>query len=145
MTVVYTFFKKQREKRWNFERKVLGQLSIKKLKKDVKEHFQPIFSFQFYHSPFLFDPCMDTAIDAYLLGAEYSRFGYFGESAQQAKIRCEEELKDITFQLYDFLEPWYQYRFPSMDSLVIAVEHFVDKWWEKGFHEGEKRYKLRLN
>lgn len=145
MTLITTFMEKQREKRWKFERKLLGQLSLKELKEDATNHFKPIFSMQFAHCPFLIDPCVDTAIDGYLLGAEYSRFGYFGETATSAKQRCEYELSEVHLQLFDLLEPWYQYRDPALDSLEIAVRSFVDKWWEKGFNEGEKRYRLRLH
>lgn len=145
MTVVTTFMEKQREKRWKFERKLLGELSILKLKEDAKIHFAPLFSMQFSHCPFLVEPCMDTAIDAYLLGAEFSRFGYFGETSIEAKNRCEKELNEIYYQLFDLLEPWFQYRNPTLDSLALAVQYFVEKWWEKGFLEGEKKYKLRLH
>lgn len=145
MTVVTTFIEKQREKRWKFERHLLGELSIKKLKEDVKRHFGPLFPLQYSQSPFLIDPCIDTAIDAYLLGAQYSRFGYFGETSEQVKIRSEREIKEIFYQLFDLLEPWFPYHGATHESLDIAVEYFVERWWEIGFMEGQKRYKLRLH
>ncbi len=145
MTVVTTFMEKQREKRWKFERNLLGELSILKLKEDAKAHFGPLFPRQFSHCPFIMELCIDTAIDAFLLGAEFSRFGYFGETSREVKKRCERELNEIYYQLFDLLEPWFSFREPSLDSLAMAVEYFVEKWWEKGFFAGEKRYKLRLH
>lgn len=145
MTVVTTFLEKQREKRWKFERNVLGELSMMKLKEDAVAHFEPLFPKRFSQCPFLFEPCIDTALDAYLLGAEFSRFGYYGETSKETKKRCEHELNEIYYQLFDILEPWFRFREPSLDSLAMTVEYFIEKWWEKGFIEGEKRYKLRLH
>ncbi|UTW70800.1 DUF2521 family protein [Anaerobacillus sp. HL2] len=34
------------------------------------------------------DACVDFAIDAYLLGAEFSRFGYYGENELSVRRRC---------------------------------------------------------
>ncbi|WP_078551205.1 DUF2521 family protein [Alkalihalobacterium alkalicellulosilyticum] len=145
MTVITTFTEKQREKRWKFERKVLRQLSLADLRKDVKEQFGPIFPIEFADHPYILDPCIDTAIDAFLLGAEYSRFGYFGESSSIVKNRCEDELQEIRIQIFDLLERWFLYGGVSMDSLAVCVDFFIDSWWERGFLEGQKRHRLRLH
>ncbi|MFV8829697.1 DUF2521 family protein [Alkalihalobacterium sp. APHAB7] len=145
MTVITTFSEKQREKRWKFERKVLRQLSLNDLKKDAQQHFEPLFPFHFQYEPFLIDPIIDAAIDSFLIGAEFSRFGYYGELLRDVRFRCEDELKDIYTQLFYILEAWYTYRDIGLDSLYLAVEQFVEKWWEKGFTEGTKRYRMRLH
>lgn len=144
MTVVTTFWEKRQEKQWKFERHMLGGLSLEQLKEDAKKHFSPLFPMPVACSPYFLDPCVDTAIDAYLLGAEYSRFGYYGEKSDQVKKRCERELNEIFYLLFDLLHPWYDYHHLTAESLVIAVQYFVERWWEKGFLEGKKHHKLRL-
>ncbi|WP_017729553.1 YbaK family protein [Halalkalibacterium ligniniphilum] len=145
MTVISTFSQKKREKQWKFERKVLRELKLVHVKKDIQEQFQSIVPFHFLTHPFLMDPCTDMAIDAYLLGAEYSRFGYFGETIEQVKKRCHDEVTELSHYVFDLLHGWYSESDFILDSLKIASEVFVDRWWERGFHEGEKRYRLRLH
>lgn len=145
MTVITTFVEKQREKRWKFERKVLKELSLKELRNHVREHFTPLFSFEHITYPYIMDPCIDTAIDAYLVGAEYSRFGYYGEEKIVVYERCYDELHEMVHYLYGLLEPWYRYGEVSLDSLSVAVSAFIEYWWERGFLEGQKRYRLRLH
>lgn len=145
MTVVTTLADRRREKQWKFERSVLRKLSLKELKADVEEQFKPVVPFYFLSHPFLLDPCMDMAIDAYLLGAEYGRFGYMGESEKEVRRRCEEELTDISYSIFNLLQGWLLESDFLLDSLKVATETFVDCWWTKGFREGEKRYRLRLH
>ncbi|UOE94289.1 DUF2521 family protein [Alkalihalobacillus sp. LMS39] len=145
MTVITTFSEKQREKRWKFERKVLRQLSLTELRENVKQQFQPLFPLEFMNHPYLLDPCIDTAIDAYLLGAEYSRFGYHGEDVTEVKARCKEELDEVQIQIFELLESWFLYDGIRMESLAICVDVFIQTWWERGFFEGQKRYRLRLH
>ncbi|BAB03957.1 YbaK family protein [Halalkalibacterium halodurans] len=145
MTVITTFTQKRREKQWKFERKMLRELTLQQIKKDIQTHFQDIIPFHFLTHPFLMDPCTDMAIDAYLLGAEFGRFGYYGEPAEKAKVRCEEELSDLSHYVFDLLQGWYTNSEFILDSLHVASQAFVDHWWRKGFEEGTKRYKLRLH
>ncbi|MBU8908578.1 YbaK family protein [Desertibacillus haloalkaliphilus] len=145
MTVITTFAEKQRKKRWLFERKVLRELSLKEISEGVKEHFKYLFPTQYLRHPFLEDPCIDIAIDAYLLGAEFSRFGYYGETMNQVRKRCFPDIHELISSLFELLQGWtYQADFVA-DSLFVAVETYVYHWWEKGFSEGEKRYRLRLH
>ncbi|ADC49809.1 hypothetical protein BpOF4_08755 [Alkalihalophilus pseudofirmus OF4] len=145
MAVVSTFSEKRREKQWKFERGVLRQLSLKQLKEDVHKHFKPVVPFYFLSHPFLLDPCMDMAIDAYLVGAEYGRFGYLGESVSEVMARCEDELTDISFSLFNLLQGWNGDTDYLLESLKISSDVFIDRWWEKGFKEAEKRHRLRLH
>ncbi|MBP3953446.1 YbaK family protein [Bacillus suaedae] len=145
MTVVTTLANKRREKQWKFERNVLKHLSLKNLKADVEVQFKPIVPFHFLSHPFLLDPCMDMAIDAYLLGAEFAKFGYYGESEQQVKARCDEELTEITHVIFNLLQGWLLDSEYVLDSLKLATENFVERWWSEGFREGEKRHRMRLH
>ncbi len=145
MTVVTTLADRRREKQWKFERKILQKLSLKELKADVEEQFKSVVPFNFLSHPFLLDPCMDMAIDAYLLGAEYGRFGYIGETEQEVKRRCDEEMTNITHSIFYLLQGWLLDSDFLLDSLKVATESFVDHWWAKGFKEAEKRYRMRLH
>lgn len=144
-TIVTTLSDRRRVKRWKLERKVLRKLSLEQLKKDVEETYRSIIPFYFLSYPFLIDPCMNMAIDAYLVGAEYGRFGYLGESEQEAYARCEEEVAEITFSMFNLLQGWLMEEDYLLDSLYKATEDFVEYWWQKGFKEGEKQYRMRLH
>ncbi|NEU32511.1 YbaK family protein [bacterium LRH843] len=144
-TIVTTLSDRRREKQWKFERNVLRKLSLEELKADAMEHFRPVVPFYFLSHPFLLDPCMDMAIDAYLLGSTYSRFGYLGESAHEVRKRCDEELTDISYTMFNILQGWLIDSDFLLDSLHVATEAFVMSWWEKGFKEGEKRHRMRLH
>jgi DNA phosphorothioation-dependent restriction protein DptG len=136
---------KRREKQWKFERNILKNLSLKDLKANVEEHFKSVVPFHFLSHPFLLDPCMDMAIDAFLLGAEYSKFGYLGESEMQVKQRCDDDITEISHCIFNLLQGWLIDSEYLLDSLQISTEAFVEHWWMKGFKEGEKRYRLRLH
>jgi hypothetical protein len=145
MAAVTVLSEKRREKQWKFERSVLRNLSLKKLQANVQEYFKPVVPFHFLSHPFLLDPCMDMAIDAFLLGAGYGKFGYLGESIKEVKYRCDDELTEITHCIFNLLQGWLLDSNYLIDSLKAAVEAFVDHWWTQGFQEGEKRYRLRLH
>ncbi|ARK28554.1 YbaK family protein [Halalkalibacter krulwichiae] len=136
---------KRREKQWKFERSILKNLSLKELKANVEEHFRSVVPFHFLSHPFLIDPCMDMAIDAFLVGAEYSKFGYSGENETEVKRRCDDELTEISHCIFNLLQGWLIDSDYLLDSLQVSTEAFVDHWWTKGFREGEKRYRLRLH
>ena len=54
----------------------------------------------------LYDGCIDFAIEAYLLGAEYGKFGYHGEPVHRAMIRSEKEEKQLLHELYEYAVSW---------------------------------------
>jgi hypothetical protein len=92
------------------------------------------------------EACYDVAIEAYLLGAKYSRFGHYGESMESIRKRCWTEEKHFADTLYNFLlylgsldEGRYN------ESLYYLCEQYVGEWWIEGFKKGERRYKLRLH
>ncbi|MCM3762342.1 YbaK family protein [Alkalihalobacillus oceani] len=145
MTVVTTLAERRREKQWKFERSLLRKLSLKEIKASVETHFKTVVPFYFLSHPFLVDPCMDMAIDAYLLGAEYGRFGYLGETVEEVKQRCAEEMIDLTHAIFTLLQGWLLDNEYVLDSLKVATESFVDTWWTHGFKEAERQYRLRLH
>lgn len=136
---------RRREKRWKFERSVLRRLSLKEVRTAVEAHFRSVVPFYFLSHPFLLDPCMDMAIDAYLLGAAYGRFGYIGESDEEVLLRSEEELTDLSHYVFDLLQGWLIDSDFLLDSLKEASDEFVLTWWKKGFSEGERQHRLRMH
>lgn len=147
MTLITTFTEKKREKQIKYERTLLRDLSIQALKKSVQNYFgaSRITSGILLKSG-MEEACYDIAIEGYLLGARMSRFGHFGETANQVQNRCENEMKHLSDTMYNFILYWGQGEEGiQSESLIFMCEQFVDSWWREGFHKGERRYKLRLH
>lgn len=147
MNVITTFKEKRREKQIKYERKMLRELSLEGLKKNAIETFSDYFRSGSMLGSAIEEGCLDVAIEAYLLGAKYSRFGYYGESVDSVKQRCYQYEKNLIDALYDFIGYWGQIGDNDVvnESLYYACEHFVDTWWTEGFMKGEKRYRLKLH
>lgn len=144
MNVITTFEDRRRKKQWNFERQVLRKLSLSTIRGFIHTHFPSIFDNQKIGTGFVEDVCVDFAIDAYLLGAEYSRFGYLGESELIARRRCQDEYNEHIQHLYHQLSGWI-YNNDQNDNFHTLCEGFILYWWERGFQEGEKRYRMKLH
>lgn len=117
------------------------------LKDRVKQYFghTDFFRSGVYHQG-IEEACYDVAIEAYLLGAHFSRFGYYGESAEEVRNRCKKEEKHLMDTLYNFLlylgkgfEAVYS------ESLYYTCEQYVLSWWLEGFETGKRRHKLKLH
>lgn len=143
-TIVTTLSERRRMKRWEFERGVLQSITLEELKHCAEAIFHNIVPFYFKTHPFLLDPCLDMGIDAYLIGAEYSRFGYLGESEERVYRRCEDELTELTYSLYTLLQGWIEEDTFVVESLHVASITFINTWWRKGFNEGKRRHRLKL-
>lgn len=48
------------------------------------------------------EACYDVALEAYLLGAKFSKFGYYGEDIDEVKKRCYKEEKHLIDTLFNF-------------------------------------------
>ena len=144
MNVISTFEERRRKKQWNFERQVLRKLTLSEIRGFVQTHFPDLFTEKKIGTTFLEDVCVDFAIDAYLLGAEYSRFGYFGETEIMVRQRCYPEYNEHVEHLYHQLSGW-MFQYEHNEELFGLCEGFILHWWEKGFHEGEKRYRMKLH
>ncbi|MBM7840859.1 hypothetical protein JOC54_004152 [Alkalihalobacillus xiaoxiensis] len=142
MGFVVSMMDKSREKKWNFERKMLRNINIRTMETNIKEWIRPVMPFHFQSYPFLMDQCLDMTIDAYLLGADFGRFGYYGEPVRQAKQRCFGELTELSHSLCAALSGWNQTDSP--EHMLIATDMLLDHWWEKGFLDSCKAHKLRL-
>lgn len=146
MSVIHTLNEKRREKQMEYELSVLKELSLKRIKETVAKHFLFYFESGAMYKSVVEEGCIDYAIEAYLLGAQYSRFGYYGESIQTVRSRCLQEVKELTHSFYEYLICWGKASNDcTMDeSIFFTSEGFIHSWWLEGYEVGEKRHKLRL-
>jgi hypothetical protein len=145
--VITSFAEKKRAKQLNYERSVLREISVKQLKERVQHFFG---SFRLTQSLIMNtgieEACYDVAIEAFLLGASLSRFGCYGETAEQVKLRCQSEEKHVVDTLYNFMLYWGSGDEGVMsESLYYICEQYVSSWWMEGFSKGERRIKLKLH
>ncbi|MET3699888.1 uncharacterized protein DUF2521 [Bacillus oleivorans] len=147
MTVIHSFMQKQREREISLERSLLRELSIEWLKKKTLECFiKGIESNRYIPIYQLEECCQDIAIEAYLLGGRYGKFGYFGETVEQVKRRCYEEEKFLIDTLFHYIEMegFFENKSMIQESLYLQCEQFVHVFWMDGFLKSVKRYKLKL-
>ena len=147
MTVITTFREKKREKQIKYERSVLRELSINTLKERVKQYFGSTqLASSFVMNTGIEEACYDVALEAFLLGAKFSKFGYHGEGMEQVRMRCFREEKHFIDTLYNFLLYWGNGQEGTMsESLYYLCEQYIHVWWREGFEKGQRRHKLRLH
>jgi hypothetical protein len=147
VNVITTFVEKKRAKQLKYEKSVLREISVKMLKERVQQYFgSSQLTQSLIMNSGIEEACYDVAIEAFLLGANMSRFGYYGEQAQEVKLRCQQEEKHFVDTLYNFLLYWANGEEGIMsESLYAQCEQFVNSWWLEGFHKGERRIKLKLH
>ena len=100
MQLIVNLQERQRQKQIKYERKMLRELSLE----NMKGRFQQYFGED--HIEIVEDGCIDVAIEAYLLRANYSKFGYYGESQDDARVRCFQEEKQLIDTLFNFILYW---------------------------------------
>ncbi|MGG1689352.1 DUF2521 family protein [Heyndrickxia ginsengihumi] len=137
---------KRRERQIKYERKLLRELPVQALKKSIQSHFNFIrLNGGAWIQRSAEEGCGDLAIEFFLLGGHYSRFGFYGETIEQTKKRCAKELKELTDTLYNDWQLWTDETGTMQESLYYTCEQFIDYWWTEGFKKAEKRRKLRLH
>lgn len=147
MNVITTFKEKKIEKQLTYERKMLREISLEGLKNKINSSFGSYLRSKTLFVSSIEEGCMDVAIEAFLLGAKFSRFGYYGEQVESVKQRCYYDEKYLIDSLYDFITYWTHAgdnEFVS-EALYYTCEEYVGSWWEEGFTKGQKRYRLRLH
>jgi len=147
VNVITTFKDKKREKQLKYEKSVLREISLKTLKERVKQYFgSSRITANLMTQSGIEEACYDVAIEAYLLGAHFSKFGFYGESVDSIKDRCHKEEKHLIDTLYNFLLYWGKgTEGVYSESLYYLCEQYVESWWHEGFRTGERRHKLRLH
>jgi hypothetical protein len=145
MTVITTLKEKRREKQVKYEKKLLRELSLQALRKKIHNDFSHYTTAPRY-ARHLEDYCLELAIESYLLGARYSKFGYYGESFIEVKQRSSYEEQDLTDMLFQFLSGVSMGEVPEEQrrSLYETCQNFISSWWKEGYEKGERRYRLRL-
>ncbi|WP_110113924.1 DUF2521 family protein [Bacillus sp. CGMCC 1.16541] len=146
MNVIMSLKEKRLEKQMVYERKMLRELSVDTLRDRIETYFEPLFIRKDYITSSIEEGCMDIAIESYLLGARFSRFGYYGEPENDVKVRCALEEKMLIDALYDYLNFWSPLGEEDLyqESIYYICEQYVHDCWTDGFQKGEKRYRLRL-
>lgn len=147
VTVVTTFYEKKREKQIKYEKSVLKELTVKALRDKLRQCFgTSSFTSMYILQAGIEEACYDVAIEAYLLGAHLSRFGYYGERMEDVRKRCTEEEKHLIDTLYNFLLCWGNgMEGIYSESLYYSCEKYVKNWWIEGFRNGKRRHKLKLH
>ncbi|RDI38972.1 DUF2521 family protein [Falsibacillus pallidus] len=148
MNVITTFNSKRREKQIKHERSLLKELSIQLLSKSVQKYFGGIrMQGGVFLQQGLEEGCYDVAIEAYLLGAQFSRFAGLYEEKRQIQARCEKEMKHLIDTLFNFWLYWGKIgeEIVFNDSLYFSCEGFIEYWWNEGFTKADKRRKMRLH
>jgi hypothetical protein len=147
VNVITSLKDKRREKQIKYERSVLKDLSIKMLKERVQQYFGSTrIASSFIMNTGIEEACYDVALEAYLLGAKFSKFGYHGENLEEVRTRCFKEEKHLIDTLYNFLLYWGNGDEGAMsESLYYLSEQYVHVWWREGYEKGQMRHKLRLH
>lgn len=147
MTVITSFKEKRREKQIKYERSVLRDLSINTLKERVRHYFGSTkIASSFVMNAGIEEACYDVALEAFLLGAKFSKFGYYGEGIDEVRLRCLKEEKHLIDTLYNFLLYWGNGEEGTMsESLYYLCEQYIHVWWREGYEKGQRRHKLRLH
>ena len=147
MTVITTFKERRREKQIKYERSVLKELSINTLKERVRQYFGSTrIASSFVMNTGIEEACYDVALEAFLLGAKFSKFGYYGEDMEAVRLRCFKEEKHLIDTLYNFLLYWGSGEEGTMsESLYYLCEQYIHVWWREGYEKGQRRLKLRLH
>jgi len=145
--VITTFRQKRQDKQVKYERRVLKEITPKRLKESFQVFLNLQHSLGVTFSKVLEEGCYDVAIESFLLGAHFSKFGFYGESENTVKERCTEQLHHLVETLYNFFLYWGKVSNHDLysEALHYQCEQFVLNWWKEGFVKGEKRYKLRLH
>jgi hypothetical protein len=145
MTVITCFQERQQKKKVSFERKILSEISLKGIKSEINNLFEPYFHYSLLSREESIEACIDIAIESYLQGAEFSKFSYYGEPKEKIKTRSDYYEKLLVGSLYEFWQFWSSENDMMMESLHMCCDVFVSHWWNEGFRNGEKRYRMRLN
>lgn len=146
MTVIMNFDLKKREKQIKYEKSVLRELSVKDLKEKVAHYFgSSQLTSSVIMNQGMEEACYDVAIEAFLLGANFSKFSAWGEDIPTIKNRCLEEDKHLKDTLFHFLLYWGSEESSKNESLYYLCEQFVNAWWLEGYNKAIKRKKLRLH
>jgi hypothetical protein len=141
------FKEKRREKQIKYERSVLRDLSITTLKERVRQYFGSTnIASSLVMNKGIEEACYDVALESFLLGAKFSKFGFHGEDFEEVRSRCYKEEKNLINTIYKFILYWGTCEEGKMsEALYYHCEQYIHVWWREGFEKGHRRHKLRLH
>ncbi|TCP24197.1 uncharacterized protein DUF2521 [Scopulibacillus darangshiensis] len=145
MATVMNFHEKYRHKQLDFERKALQELSIQKIETAINNVFEDFIKPVAAYWQTISDMCLDYAIESFLLGASYGRFGYYGEPVERVYSRSQSRFKTLLDDFYDFWLFWYYVDNMANESIYLACEAYLYHWWKEGFESAVRRYRMRLH
>ncbi|PGL67671.1 DUF2521 family protein [Bacillus sp. AFS055030] len=142
MNLITNFREKRREKQIKFEKSLLKELKIMQLKTQLKDSFSYCIDADINQRKAREDYCLELAVETYLLGARYSRFGFYGEPIENVKRRSAKESEWLAYLFYSSV-------FGRKDDIQTEpfdkCKSFLNNWWLDGYVKGERRHRLRLS
>ncbi|PGS52772.1 DUF2521 family protein [Bacillus sp. AFS041924] len=142
MNLITNFREKRREKQIKFEKSLLKELKIMQLKAQLKDSFSYFIDADSHQRKAREDYCLELVVETYLLGARYSRFGFFGEPIENVKRRSAKESEWLAYLFYSSV-------FGRKDDIQTEpfdrCKSFLNNWWLDGYVKGERRHRLRLS
>ncbi|WP_129692085.1 DUF2521 family protein [Gottfriedia acidiceleris] len=142
MNLITNFREKRRAKQIKFEKSLLKELKIMQLKAQLKDSFSYCIDADINQRKAREDYCLELAVETYLLGARYSRFGFYGEPIENVKRRSAKESEWLAYLFYSSV-------FGRKDDIQTEpfdkCKSFLNSWWLDGYVKGERRHKLRLS
>ncbi|GAA3317639.1 hypothetical protein GCM10020331_017180 [Ectobacillus funiculus] len=75
------------KKQLKYERRLLREISLASLRSDIKQYFFYEYTKTSQFTRHCEEYCIELAVESYLLGARYSKFGYYGEPLPQVRNR----------------------------------------------------------
>jgi len=142
MNVITNFREKRRAKQIKFEKSLLKELKIMQLRSQLKDSFSYFIEADSNQRKAREDYCLELAVEIYLLGARYSRFGFYGEPVENVQRRSAKESEWLTYLFYSSV-------FGRKDDIQAEpfnqCKSFLNNWWLDGYVKGERRHRLRLS
>ncbi|PFH85269.1 DUF2521 family protein [Bacillus sp. AFS088145] len=142
MNLITNFREKRRAKQIKFEKSLLKELKIMQLKAQLKDSFSYCIDADINQRKAREDYCFELAVETYLLGARYSRFGYYGEPIENVIRRSAKESEWLAYLFYSSV-------FGRKDDIQTEpfdrCKSFLNNWWLDGYVKGERRHRLRLS
>ncbi|MGG0178820.1 DUF2521 family protein [Gottfriedia acidiceleris] len=142
MNLITNFREKRRAKQITFEKSLLKELKIMQLKAQLKDSFSYCIDADINQRKAREDYCLELAVETYLLGARYSRFGFYGEPIENVIRRSAKESEWLAYLFYSSV-------FGRKDDIQTEpfdrCKTFLNNWWLDGYVKGERRHRLRLS
>lgn len=142
MNLITNFREKRRAKQIKFEKSLLKELKIMQLKAQLNDSFSYCIDADINQRKAREDYCLELAVETYLLGARYSRFGFYGEPIENVKRRSAKESEWLAYLFYSSV-------FGRKDDIQTEpfdrCKSFLNNWWLDGYVKGERRHRLRLS